>query len=99
MTQVLAKWISKHPKTVILIATLLLIPSIFGYVKTKINYDILTYLPEKLDSVKGERILDEDFNDAAMAMLIIKDGTPLDAQSLKKTVSKIDGVQQVLWVD
>lgn len=99
MTQALAKWISRHPKTVILIASLLLIPSIFGYIKTTINYDILTYLPEKLDSVKGERILDEQFNDAAMAMLIVKDGTPLDAQSLKNTVSKIDGVQQVLWVD
>lgn len=99
MTKILARWISKHPKTVILIATLLLIPSIFGYIKTTINYDILTYLPEKLDSVKGERILDETFNDAAMAMLIVKDGTPLDTQSLKNTVSKIDGVQQVLWVD
>lgn len=99
MTQALSKWISRHPKTVILIASLLLIPSIFGYIKTTINYDILTYLPEKLDSVKGERILDEQFNDAAMAMLIVKDGTPLDAQSLKNTVSKIDGVQQVLWVD
>lgn len=83
MTKIIARWISQHPKTVILIATLLLIPSIFGYIKTTINYDILTYLPEKLDSVKGERILDETFNDAAMAMLIVKDGTPLDAQSLK----------------
>ena len=99
MTKIIARWISQHPKTVILIATLLLIPSIFGYIKTTINYDILTYLPEKLDSVKGERILDETFNDAAMAMLIVKDGTPLDAQSLKNTVAKIDGVQQVLWVD
>ncbi len=99
MTKILARWISKHPKTVVLIATLLLIPSVFGYIKTTINYDILTYLPEKLDSVKGERILDENFNDAAMAMIIVKDGTPLDAQSLKNTVSKIDGVQQVLWVD
>ena len=99
MIQKIARQISRHPKTVILIATLLLIPSIIGYVGTKINYDILTYLPEKLDSVKGERILDETFNDAAMAIVIVKDGTQLEAQTLKKEMSEIEGVQQVLWVD
>ena len=56
MIEKMSKFIAYHPKTILLIATLLLIPSLLGYVGTKINYDILSYLPEDLDSVKGEVI-------------------------------------------
>ena len=56
-----AHWIAKHPKTVVLAATLLLIPAVIGFIATRVNYDILTYLPKDLDSVKGEQILDETF--------------------------------------
>ena len=99
MVKKFAGWISKHPKTVLLIATLLLIPSIIGYACTKVNYDILTYLPENLESVQGERILDKTFNDAAMAMVVTQDFNERDVAAMKKQIAEVDGVEQVLWVD
>ena len=56
-----ARWIVKHRKTVLVIAVLLLIPSVFGAIGTYINYDILTYLPPELDSMIGEEYLEDDF--------------------------------------
>jgi len=57
----IAKFISYHPKLVLLIMTLLLIPSWIGYEKTDVNYDILSYLPADLESTQGQDILDKDF--------------------------------------
>ena len=57
----LAKWIAYHPKTVLIVCLILIIPSIIGYFLTGVNYDILSYLPENLESVQGEQILDENF--------------------------------------
>ena len=54
----LAKWIAYHPKTVLIVCLILIIPSIIGYFLTGVNYDILSYLPENLESVQGEQILD-----------------------------------------
>ncbi|MGN0463907.1 MAG: antibiotic ABC transporter permease, partial [Acutalibacteraceae bacterium] len=99
MVKKFAEWISRHPRTVLLIATLLLIPSIIGYACTKVNYDILTYLPENLESVQGERILDKTFNDAAMAMVVSKDFNEREVAEMKKQIAAVDGVEQVLWVD
>lgn len=99
MVKKLAGWISRHPKTVLLIATLLLIPSIIGYACTKVNYDILTYLPENLESVQGERILDKTFNDAAMAMIVSQNFNERDVAEMKRQIAEVDGVEQVLWVD
>ena len=65
-------YIAKHRKLVLLIATLLLIPAFYGNAMTKINYEILTYLPEDLESVKGQNILSEVFNDSASGMLVIE---------------------------
>ena len=78
MIEKMSKFIAYHPKTILLIATLLLIPSLLGYVGTKINYDILSYLPEDLDSVKGEVILDEVFGNSANAFIVVED---MDRQS------------------
>ena len=63
-------FIAKHRKIVLLIATLLLLPAIYGNAMTKINYEILTYLPEDLESVKGQDVLSEVFNDSANGMLV-----------------------------
>ena len=94
-----AQFISRRPKTNLLIATLLLIPAIDCYLATNVNYDILTYLPEDLESVRGERILDETFNDAAMAMIVTEDYELRDVSRMKAEIREVDGVRQVMWVD
>lgn len=89
------KFISYHPRLVLFITTLLLIPSAIGYKMTAVNYDILTYLPQNLKSTEGQNILDKNFNNAATGMLILK-GTDQDAEKLREEVLKIDGVEDVI---
>lgn len=92
-----ANWITHHTKMVMIIALVLLIPSFFGYLGTRINYDILTYLPEDLDSAQGEKILDETFHQAASCMLIVEDMPAKDVDRLKSELNEIDGVQAI-WI-
>lgn len=92
-----ANWITHHTKLVILIALALLVPSFFGFVGTRVNYDILTYLPEDLDSAQGEKILDETFHQAASCMLIVEDMPAKDVDKLKDKINQIDGVQ-AFWI-
>lgn len=93
------KWISNHTKTVLIMTAVLIIPAIFGFINTKINYDILSYLPQNLDSTKGQKILDDVYSDAATSMLII-DGMPdKDVVSLKEKIKNIKGVENAIWID
>lgn len=94
----LASWITKNPKKVILIAVLLLIPSLLGFIFTPVNYDILSYLPEKLDSVKGINILDKDFNEASMGIIVLRDMEWAEMKDLEKGISEIENVKTVLWL-
>lgn len=98
MINKLSLWITKHPKTVILIAVLLLIPSVLGFIFTPVNYDILSYLPEGLDSVKGITILDEDFNEASMGIVVLKDMEWDEIKTIEHQVSEIEAVKTVLWL-
>ncbi len=91
----IAKFISYHPKLVLLITTLLLIPSWIGYQHTGVNYDILSYLPADLESTQGQDILDKDFKNAATGMLILE-GSDHDAEVLKKQILEVDGVEDVI---
>jgi len=62
----------KHRRTILIIAILLLIPSFFGYKNTKINYDMLTYLPDKMDIVKGQDILLNDFGKGGFSIVVLE---------------------------
>ena len=95
----IAKFISYHPKLVAVIAVLLLIPSALGYINTYVNYDLLSYLPEELDSVKGEVVLDETFNSASMSFLVLDNMPAKDIVKLKGKIAEVDGVSSVIWVD
>ena len=95
----IAKFIAYHPKTITIIAVLLLIPAAIGYINTFVNYDILSYLPGELDSVKGENELDETFNSASMSFLVIEDMPSKDIAALKEKIAKVDNVSSVIWVD
>ena len=93
------KFIAKHRVMVLIIATLLLLPALYGKINTKINYDILTYLPKDLESVKGQEILNEVFNSSATGMIIIENMEAQDVVKVKEKLSEIDGVKDITWVD
>ena len=95
----IAKFIAYHPKTITIIAVLLLIPAAIGYINTFVNYDILSYLPGDLESVKGENELDETFNSASMSFLVIEDMPSKDVAALKEKIAKVDNVSSVIWVN
>lgn len=95
----IAQKIANHSKSILLLAVILLIPSFFGYIKTDINYDILSYLPNNISTTQAEKILKDDFNCGTLAMLIVENMDDKDVAKIKDKVSKVDGVEDVLWVD
>lgn len=95
----IALWEARHPKTVILIAVLLLIPSLIGFICTRVNYDIMSYLPDSIESVKGEQVLDKTFNNAGMSIIVFQNSSPKYISALKGEIEKMDAVSQVIWVD
>lgn len=95
----IALWEAKHPKTVLLLAVLLLIPALIGFACTGVNYDILSYLPDELEPMQGERVLDETFNTAGISIVITEDMQPKYTLALKNEILKVDGVASVIWVD
>lgn len=95
----MARWITKHPKTVMLVAVILLIPSILGFLLTGVNYDILSYLPADISSVKGEQILDETFHSASSAILVVENFDVKEVLRIKEEVLEVDGVTKVIWSD
>ncbi len=95
----IALWEAKHPKTVLLFALLLLIPALIGFVCTGVNYDILSYLPDELEAMQGEQVLDETFNTAGISIVITEDMQPKYTLALKNEILKVEGVASVIWVD
>lgn len=95
----IALWEAKHPKTVLLFALLLLIPALIGFACTGVNYDILSYLPDELESMQGEQVLDETFNTAGISIVITEDMQPKYTLALKNEILKVEGISSVIWVD
>lgn len=99
MLSKVAKLLTRNYKLILTIAVLLLIPSTFGALKTAVNYDILSYLPQNLDSTQGEKVLESTFHDAATSMLVIDNMPSKDVTALKEKIKQVDGVNSVVWVD
>lgn len=94
----IARGIVRHRKLVLIVAVLLLIPSLLGAAATRINYDILTYLPPELDSMLGEQALENDFNLASTGMVTVE-GMPLgELLTMKSEMEQVPGVEQVFWL-
>ena len=93
------KWIAKHRILSVLIGILLLIPSVIGTIKTRINYDILSYLPESLETVKGQDVMVDEFGTGAFSMVVVEDMPLKDVQKLKNKFEEIEHVKKVLWYD
>lgn len=95
----IALWEARHPKIVVTVAVLLLIPSIICFFATRVNYDIMSYLPDTLDSVKGEQVLDETFNNAGISIIVVEDMPSKYVAALKSEIEKVDGVASVMWAN
>ncbi|MEF9945710.1 MAG: MMPL family transporter [Lachnospiraceae bacterium] len=93
------KWIARHRKFIVCLAILLLIPSVFGIKKTKINYDVLSYLPSSLETVKGQDLLVDEFGMGAFSIVIVEDMQPKDTVKLEEQMEGIAHVKDVLWYD
>jgi len=94
-----SEFICKNKIIIIVISLFLLIPSIIGYINTKINYDILYYLPKDNDTVKGQNILRDEFNVGAFAMVSVNNKDPKKILELENEIRKVKSVNKVLSVD
>ena len=93
------KWIAKHKKLILFIGLVLLVPSVFGYVSTRVNYDVLSYLPETLETVEGQDIMVDEFGMGAFSMVVVEDMGLKDVAALKEKIQNVDHVEDVLWYD
>lgn len=84
---------------ILILAVVLLVPSFFGMIHTRINYDILSYLPEDIDSMKGQDIMLKEFGKGGFAYVVIEGMEDKDVAELKKEFEQIDVVGDVLWYD
>lgn len=98
MLEKIAHSLSRKPKLVALIAVALLIPSAIGYAATRVNYDILTYLPQDLESAQGMNLLEEPFQMAATSMLIVEDMPAGYTNSLINEIKDVPGVSTAVWI-
>lgn len=94
----LGKAICKHRRLILIIALLLLIPSIIGMNATKINYDILVYLPDDIETIQGENILSEEFNMGAFAVVILEDMNTKDIIKLEREIKNINNVEKAVSI-
>ena len=94
-----AKKLVHHRKFIVFLAFILLIPSTIGIVKTRINYDILSYLPDSLETVKGQDIMVDQFGAGAYSMIIVEDMNLYDVQKLKQKLEKVNHVDKIIWYD
>ncbi len=95
----LGKWIAKHKVIIVIISLLLLIPSFIGMAATRVNYDILSYLPDSLETVEGQDIMVDEFGMGAFSMVVVEDMDLKDVAALKEKFQDVDHVKDVLWYD
>ena len=97
--QKFGEFICKHYKAILIVAILLLIPSIIGIKATKINYDILSYLPSDIETVEGQEILSEEFNMGSFAIVLVDDTMPhKDILKMEEKIKQIEGVEKVVSI-
>ena len=93
------KKVVKFRTPILIISILLLIPAGLGYVNTRVNYDVLTYLPEDIETMQGQDILVKDFGTGAFSMFIVDGMEDKEVSALKAKIENVEHVQKVLWYD
>lgn len=94
-----SKAVVKWRVPIVIIAILLMIPATIGMINTRINYDMLDYLPDTMDTVIGQNELMEDFGKGAFSMLVIEDMPEKDVAALKEKIEQVEHVDSVIWYD
>lgn len=93
------KGVVKHRVLIFVVSILLLIPSAIGYFNTRINYDILTYLPKDIETMKGQDILVDEFGTGAFSMCVIEGMDDKDISVLRRKMEAVNHVKAVVWYD
>lgn len=93
------KWITKHKALIIILSLLLIIPSVIGMAKTRTNYDLLSYLPDSLETVSGQDIMVDEFGMGAFSMVVVEDMDMKDVAALEEKIKKVEHVSDVIWYD
>lgn len=93
------KKVVKFKVPIFIVSLLLLIPSIFGYVNTRVNYDILSYLPKDIETMIGQDILMDEFGTGAFSLFIADGMSMKDCSTVKKKIEKVEHVEKVIWYD
>ena len=91
-----ARWVVKHRIVVVIICLALMIPSVLGMVSTRVKYDLLYYLPEELDTIKGQNILMEDFGKGAFSLCITEGLNEVEQSDLEEAIRQIPHVDTVI---
>lgn len=94
-----AQRVVKHKIPIAVISLLLIIPCIFGYANTRINYDMLAYLPDDIQTMQGQQILLDDFNKGSFALLIFEDMNDKDVSEAGEKIRELECVDSALWYD
>ena len=93
------KWIARHRILMLIIGFLLIIPSVIGMAATKVNYDLLSYLPEHLETVKGQDILVDEYGMGAFSMVVVENMEMKDVQKLEEKLDHEKQLKEVLLYD
>lgn len=91
--------VTKKRKIILIIAVLLLIPAAIGYFNTPVNYDILNYLPDSMETVEGQDILLDEFNKGGFAMVMFEGMSDKDVAKAKAKIEGVEHVEEVIWYD
>ena len=84
---------------ILILSLLLLIPSLFGYIRTRVNYDILYYLPDEIETMQGQDILVDQFGTGAYSMVVCEGMSEKDVSALRRKIEDIDHVEKCIWYD
>ena len=95
----LSKAVVKNRMLILIVALLLLIPSVLGMVNTRINYDMLDYLPEDMDTVIGQNELLDEFGKGAFSLIVVEDMPAKDVAALRKRIEAVEHVDSAVWYD
>ena len=95
----LSKAVVKHRVLILIVALLLLVPSVLGMANTRINYDMLDYLPEDMDTVVGQNELLADFGKGAFSLIVVEDMPAKDVAALRKRIEAVEHVDSAIWYD
>ncbi len=95
----LGQQVVKHKVLILIISVLLMIPCAVGYLNTRVNYDLLSYLPEDIETMIGQDILKDEFGKGGFSFVIVEGMPDKDVEKVKEKIENVDHVAQVLWYD